>query len=251
MWPEPGFLAVIAGAFLLAGTVKGAVGLGLPTTVIAILTAFLDPRTAIAIMLVPILVSNAWQVWRAGETLRAMRTYAPFAICLMVGVAIVLALSADLSARWLSGLIGGAILLFVAVAVSPAAPHIRKQHDKLAQLGFGAFGGVIGGLSSLWAPAMMMYLTARRVPKEEFVRATGLLILLGSLPLTWGYIREGFLTRDLAILSTAMVLPTLAGFAVGEAIRYRLSEATFRSILLVFFAIVGLNMIRLAFYPAA
>ena len=45
--------AVIGGSFLLAGFVKGIVGLGLPTISLALLTALLDLPTAMALLVVP------------------------------------------------------------------------------------------------------------------------------------------------------------------------------------------------------
>ena len=45
--------AVIVGSFLLAGFVKGIVGLGLPTISLALLTVLLDLPTAMALLVVP------------------------------------------------------------------------------------------------------------------------------------------------------------------------------------------------------
>lgn len=76
---EPLTLAFVALSFLLAGTIKGAVGMGLPTTALGLMTLALEPRLAIALILVPMITANLWQVYRSGEVLRAARTYAPFA----------------------------------------------------------------------------------------------------------------------------------------------------------------------------
>ena len=52
--------------FVIAGSVKGMVGIGLPTAAISMLTLFVDPRMAIALTLGPMVFSNAWQVWLSG-----------------------------------------------------------------------------------------------------------------------------------------------------------------------------------------
>jgi uncharacterized protein len=51
-------LAAIAGAFLLAGFVKGVIGLGLPTVSIGLLGLVMTPAQAAAILVVPSLVTN-------------------------------------------------------------------------------------------------------------------------------------------------------------------------------------------------
>ncbi len=59
--PDPPTLIAIAVTFLLAGTVKGVIGLGLPTVSLGLLTAALDLTTAMALMIVPSFVTNVWQ----------------------------------------------------------------------------------------------------------------------------------------------------------------------------------------------
>ena len=70
---DPAVLIAIALIYVVAGTVKGTVGVGLPTTAIGLSTLVLDPRAAIAAVLVPMLFSNGWQVWRTGHTIRTGR----------------------------------------------------------------------------------------------------------------------------------------------------------------------------------
>ncbi|MCG6904406.1 MAG: sulfite exporter TauE/SafE family protein [Rhodobacter sp.] len=243
---DPLILGLIAISFLLAGAIKGAVGMGLPTAAMGLMTLVLDPRTAISLILMPMLLSNAWQVYRSGQIPRAFRTYLPFAAALMIGVAVTVSLSRNAPDRVLMALLGGAILIFVAVNASRWAPRIPDHRDHAAQMFTGAFAGIMGGVTSVWAPPMAVYLAARGVAKDEFVRASGLLIFLGSLPLAIGYLGQGFLDRQLGLMSLAMLVPTFAGFAFGESLRHRLSETGFKRFLLIVFALMGLNLIRRA-----
>ena len=54
-------LVATAGAFALAGFVKGVIGLGLPTVSIGLLGLLMTPAEAAAILVVPSLVTNIWQ----------------------------------------------------------------------------------------------------------------------------------------------------------------------------------------------
>jgi hypothetical protein len=102
----------------------------------------------------------------------------------------------------------------------------------------------MGGLTAIWSPPMVIYLLSRRVEKAEFVRATGLLILLGSLPLCVGLWRAGLVTGPNALVSVAMVAPAMAGFTLGEVLRRRLDTGRFRIAVLALFLLMGLNLIR-------
>ena len=59
---DPITLAWIALVLLVAGTVKGVVGLGLPTITLALLTATLGLKDAMAILLIPSIVTNVFQM---------------------------------------------------------------------------------------------------------------------------------------------------------------------------------------------
>lgn len=241
-------LIISTAALLIAGTVKGAIGIGLPTTSIGLMTLAIDPRTAIALVLVPMIVSNAWQVYRSGEIRAAFLRYLPFSIALMAGVWVTVRLTSDAPDRVLFAVLGVAILIFVAVNVTRFAPGIPDKADRPAQVGFGLIAGVMGGLTSVWAPPAAVYLAARQTQKDEFVRASGLLIFLGSLPLALGYLREGFVSTPLLLVSVGLLVPTILGFTLGEKLRRRLSEEGFRRILLGLFFLMGLNLLRRAIF---
>ena len=235
-------------AFLLAGTVKGLVGLGLPTTSVGLMTLTLDARTAIALVLMPMFISNIWQFYRAGENRRAIRQYAPFVIVLFLGIAVTFLLTQSAPEQVVLLGLGIIFLLYVATSATKWAPVISDDQDRPAQIGAGAVAGVMGGLSGVWAPPIAVYLAARQSTKEEFVRATGLLLMVGSVPLLWGYAKAGYLSGQLFWLSVALLIPTFAGFTLGERLRHRLSETAFKRLMLAMFAIMGLNLIRRALF---
>ena len=120
---------------------------------------------------------------------------------------------------------------------------IPDNRDKTYQIGFGTAAGIMGGLTSLWAPPVVMYLLSKRVSKDEFVASVGVLLMAGSIPLLCGYITAGLTTPTLLLYSLAMVIPTLAGFAVGEWARSFLEAEQFRKILLGIFFLLGTNLI--------
>lgn len=244
---DPLFYGFVILAFLAAGIVKGAAGLGLPTTALGITTLTLDPRTAIALVLIPMCVSNIWQLYRAGAVWGALRRYAPFVITLLIGIGATVFATQSAADRTLLAALGFIMLAYVALTVSAWAPRIPDSQDTAAQIGAGVASGVMGGLAGIWAPPMALYLSARGTLKDEFVRATGLLLFVGTLPLIWGYARAGYLTPNLLGFSALLLLPTFLGFSLGERLRHRLSETQFRRLLLGLFVVMGLNLLRRAY----
>lgn len=232
--------------FLFAGTIKGLVGLGLPTAVVGLLSQFTDPRHAIALLLLPILISNTWQSYKNSMLRRSVRLFWPFALSMMIGIWIFTQFAASFSSETLSILVGCVIIIFVVVNGLTKPLVIPSHYDRAAQLIAGSLAGVMGGLTSLWAPPMVIYLLSRKLPKDEFVGALGFLLLAGSLPLLAGYWTAGLTSPTMLVYSLAMVVPTLVGVSIGEFFRRFLNGDQFRWALLFVFFVLGCNLIRSA-----
>ncbi len=232
--------------FILAGTVKGAIGIGLPTTVIAILSQFADPRLAVALGLIPILFSNFWQSWREGEQIATFRRYLPYALALVVSLYIFSDIAAGFEADTVTLFTGIGIGIFAALNLWKQPPPIPARWLLPAQVAFGCASGLMGGLTGLWAPPLVIMLIAIKADKTEFIRATSLLLFLGALPMTAGYAMNGLMTMEVALWSLAMTVPTFLGFTTGARIRRRMADARFQKAVLIFFLLMGLNMIRKA-----
>src|SRR6202012_5565553 len=79
-------LLLIAAAFLAAGFVKGALGLGLPTVSMGLLAVTMPPAQALAIVIVPAIVTNIWQTF-VGPYLRdILRRLWPLLIGTVIGI---------------------------------------------------------------------------------------------------------------------------------------------------------------------
>src|SRR5215470_10379763 len=77
------FLIAIAAIFLLAGFIKGVIGLGLPTISVSLLAVAMPPGKALAIVIVPAIVTNIWQTFVGPHLLDIVRRLWP----LMIGTA--------------------------------------------------------------------------------------------------------------------------------------------------------------------
>ena len=231
-------------AFLIAGTIKGAVGIGLPTAAIGILSQFTDPRTAITLVVFPILATNTWQMLTSGKTLATVKKY-KFLLISLVGVlgATTFALP-YVPTDILVLALGLVVVLFALTSLISIPPFLPDRFDRFGQAASGIAAGLIGGLTSIWGPPMVIYLLARRTEKDEFVRALGVLLFLGGVPLALGFWANGLLTGPTALASASMIIPSLIGFTLGGQLRKRLDADKFRTAVLLVFLLMGLNLLR-------
>ena len=77
---------LIVVTFLIAGTVKGVIGLGLPTVSLALLTVAIDLPTAMALLLLPSFVTNLWQALAGGHARLILQRLWPFLLLATVTV---------------------------------------------------------------------------------------------------------------------------------------------------------------------
>ena len=241
-------LWIVALAFLVAGLIKGATSVGLTVAAIAMLSFFTTPRIIFLTAFIPVITINFMQVYRAGDMVGAMRRYLPFIICMVLAMPPALFIAGETPERILLGGLGAVVMVFALFKLTGWIPHVADRHDLVAQIVLGLLAGGLAGLTSVWLPAVFIYLTARSSSKEEFIRASGLLLFAGGIPLFTGYALEGLLGLHLALLSAALLIPTVIGMLIGERLRHHLSEEEFRKMVLIVFLVIGFDMVRRAFF---
>ena len=85
MW-SPDTLVLIGITFVIAGLVKGVVGIGLPTVSLALLTAILGLRDAMALMILPSIATNIWQALAGPALGETIRRFWPMAVASIGGI---------------------------------------------------------------------------------------------------------------------------------------------------------------------
>jgi len=242
-------LALISVAIFLGGMVKGVSGIGLPIVTIAIVTNVVSAPVALAIVVCPILVTNLWQASRADNFFAPVRTFAPMIICFIGAMVITAHFVVNLDPDALFGVLGVCVSLFTLSSLirppaHPLSPATRRWAAPLA----GTLGGILGGVSTIWGPPMMMYLMMLNLTKDTWVRVVGLIWFFGAVPLTLSYLANGILNEQTLPLSLYACFPGMIGIIVGEKIRQYIDQATFRKVLLLSLFAIGLNLIRRAIF---
>ena len=99
--------------FLLAGMVKGSIGMGLPIVSITLLSFYTTPRLAMMLIIVPTLVTNFLQFYRSVDRVNMVLSNKFLLVSLFVCTFIFSFFSFSLEQKTLSFLLGLVILIFV------------------------------------------------------------------------------------------------------------------------------------------
>ncbi len=238
------------GALAAGGFAKGVVGFALPLIALSTMGSFLSFEVAVALLIVPTLVSNLFQATRNGleAAWGSLRRFWRLNLVLVGMIAMSAQLVVVLPDALLFGLLGALVTAFGISQILGWRPGFPAARKNLVEVFVALAGGFIGGLSGIWGPPVVMYLLAADVPKVEMVRVQALCFLLGSVVLLGAHLHSGVLNPVTLPASAWMVLPTMAGLFIGYRVQDRLDQALFRRVTLIVLVVAGLNLLRRAFF---
>lgn len=245
-------LAFVALAYFLGGFIKGLVGFALPLIAVAASASVLDKSSAVALIILPVLVSNLAQALRSGvgPLLATARRFAGLNIMLGAMIFVGAAALPGLDDRVFFVVVGVATLSATLIQIVGWRPRISAQRETAAGFVVGGVAGFIGGLSGIWGPPIVLFLNALETAKADHMRASGLAFLIGSIILLPAHLSTGVLDMDTLPVSAALIVPTLAGMALGRAAEGRLDAKAFRTATLIVLSLAALNLLRRAVFGA-
>ena len=246
--PETWFLLLVAGAFLLGGTVKGTIGLGLPLVAIAFMTTVITVPEALPIASMPILVMNAWQAARGLDWRVVFRRLFLLNLFASIGIAGGALLLFRLDPVVVGVILGASLVVYVAVNLVAFDLHVPPELEAKISPPCGLVGGALFGMTGSLAFPVVPYLTALRMPKDEFVQAVGMVFFLTALVFVGSLAAQGVYTWENTAISFGALIPSSIGMAIGTWLRGKVSEALFRKLVFLFILILGLNLIRQAIF---
>ncbi|NDR56826.1 sulfite exporter TauE/SafE family protein [Pseudoruegeria sp. M32A2M] len=246
----PQFFVMACGVALVAAFVKGATGFAMPMIMVSGMAAFLSPEMALAGLILPTVITNGFQAFRDGvgaamSTIKRYRLYLGVGAIFLIGSA---QLVRTIDERVLFGMIGFPIIGFGLLQLAGIRPRIPKSRRIPAEIGLGTLSGIIGGVSGVWGPPLVLYLTATSTPKGDQLRTLGVAFGLGAILLFVTHLQTGVLNARTLPFSAAMVLPALLGMRFGQRVQDRLDQEGFRKVTLLVLILAGLNLIRRAVF---
>lgn len=236
-------LPAILLVFFLAGTVKGVTGMGLPTVAMGLLSLWLTPVQATALLALPSLLTNLQQAWGAHTGALLQRLW-PMLAGIVVGT--------WAGAGLLTGHDPGAARLGLAILLvlyallglthwQPALPpHRQAACGPLA----GIATGILTGATGVFVLPSVPYLGALRLPRDALVQALGLCFGTATLALTFALAARGAWPVDSLPIALAvlMLVPTVIGMLIGVRLRRYLSAERFRSVFFLTLLVLGLHL---------
>ena len=237
--PDTNVIVVVAGTFLLAGTVKGVIGRGLPAVSLAVLTVAFDLPSAMALLLVPSFVTNFWQALAGGYGKAILLRLWPFLVMATATVWIGAQALTRMDLSLLTALLGILLVTYSMANLRGFQLAIPAHHETWIGPLVGIANGVLTGMTGSSVVPGVMFLQAIGLSRDMLVQAMGILFVTSTLALALALQKANILTIEHGVLSLGAVLPAIVGMIVGQRVRNTLSERRFRKVFFVALLALG------------
>jgi uncharacterized membrane protein YfcA len=240
---DPLFYLVTVVAVILLGISKGGF-LGLGVMALPLMSLFVPPLQAAAILLPTMLAQDALTVWtyRRDWSVWNLKIMIP---SMAAGIAVAGLFAASLSAahvRLAIGLIAGAFVLrhWLGARFERLAP----RPSTLTAILFGSIGGFTSMLANAGGPAWQMHLLPQRLDKFTYVGTFSVLFATSDILKIPAYGALGQLTQEnLAIGALLVPVAVIANYAGIWLVRKTPAELFFRIAYLLMF-LISVELIR-------
>ncbi len=241
-------LALAALAVFVGGLVKGVAGLGLPLVAIPLLSWAVGLKQAVALVVLPMIGSNLVQSFQGGLFLHNLRRFWLLAVTVLIFTLIGTRLLVVLPERALALAIGVSLVVLPLVIHLQPRLAITARQRRWADPLVGAVAGLLGGIAAYYGPPLMLYVLGMRLAKEEFVAVISLLYWIAAAGILVGVYTSSVASFALLGVSALMLVPAAIGMGLGQRILFRLSEASFRRMLVAVYLATGASfLVRAAF----
>jgi uncharacterized protein len=241
-------LIFIAAVFLLAGFVKGVIGLGLPTVSMGLLAVAMAPAHALAIVVVPGILTNIWQTFAGPYFLGIVKRLWPLLLGLAVGIRLNAGMMTGPYARYGTVLIGVLLVIYAIVSLRKFAITVRPQDEKWIGGAIGLTTGIISAATGVQVIPSMPFLQALGMKKDELIQALGVFFTVATLVQAFNLSAAGLLDESTALPGVIALASSFTGMAIGQAVRTRLEPDSFRRWFLISMIVLGIYLAGVASY---
>ena len=237
-------LALIAVTFVAAGFVKGTIGLGLPTVTLAVLTLPLGLKTSLAVIVIPLMVTNLWQALTGQYLKQILARFWPFLLTAIVAVWIGIQVLAVARSDYLVAMLGIVLILNALISFTRfRIPSPSPEQETIWSVVCAALGGLMFGMTGNFIVPSILFLQALGMQRDMLVQALGVTFVIISTTLAVSLTSRSLMTGELTAISAAGLVPAFFGMWLGQLYRASISEEHFRRLFLIGLLIIGFSFL--------
>lgn len=236
-------ILVILAAVSIGSVIKGFSGFGLPLVAIPLMAGFIGVERAVALMIVPGLVTNAWQIWVNRAHATSFPNMGVVIVVSILGVTAGSSILASVPERWLFVIIAAWLGLYLIAIVLRFEPKLESWQGRWQSFAVVFFGGLVQGATGSAGAVLGPYLHALGLRKQAYVFTISVLFGIFGLTQVVTLIWHGILVMDRVYEGLVACIPVMVVMPLAMRIGGRFSVRTFELILVAVFTLMEARLI--------
>ena len=234
--------------FLVAGYVKGVIGMGLPTIAMAVLGLLLEPIQAAALLVIPSLVTNVWQFLDGSSKIATIKRLWLMLLFVCMGTWLGIGFLTSSNSYWPSIWLGSVLALYAVVALFHPKFSMNPRFEVRASPLIGVMTGILTGATGVFVIPAVPFISSMNLSKDELIQALGLSFTISTVALAAGLgFHASYASSDL-IISVLAVAPAMLGMFIGQKTRDAIEPLRFRKYFFGSLFVLGMFMALRASY---
>ncbi|WP_223502859.1 sulfite exporter TauE/SafE family protein [Pseudomonas sp. BF-R-24] len=230
---------LVIGTFVLAGMIKGVIGLGLPTVAMGLLGLAMAPTQAAALLIIPATLTNIWQLAFGGHLSELAKRLWPMLLAIFIGTGAGTLWVGMSGGHWVVRGLGAALLLYALSGLFLPTVRVGRRSERWLGPLCGVLTGVITSATGVFVIPAVPYLQALGLSKDQLVQALGLSFTVSTLALAGGLLWRGALGGGELSASLLALIPAMLGMWLGQSLRQRISALWFKRVFFVGLGVLG------------
>ena len=234
--------------FFAGGLIKGLIGVGLPTVTLTFLSFIFDIKVSISIILIPVILTNLYQMIDGKYLKKIMSDTKFFQISAFLfvfpGFYFLLLSNSNIILIILS-----AILIFNSIlGLIKYEIHFKNFRSKYYQLFIGSTTGVVTGVTGIYTMPFIFLIQSLKYTKNQVIQLMGLTFFIFACTQFLLFSFNDLINDKIFIISTIACIPILMGVYLGTILRKKISEALFKLLFNLMLVIMGVLLITKAIF---
>jgi len=243
-------IVISASIFFLAALVHGSIGFGFPMVATPLLALMMDIQSAIIITLIPTLLMNIITV--AGEAnykfkafIDAFKRHYLLATYALIGTVFGTLLLIYSNSDLFKVLLAFAILVYlISDQIKLNMPWLA-HYPRSAKLVFGLIAGLLGGLTNVMAPVLIIYSLELKKSKRDIIQASNICFLFGKIAQICLFTFSAKFTLNELTISSLMFIVSAVAIVLGIQIQKKIKVEIYIKLLkLLLFSLAMIILIQ-------
>ncbi|SEN57210.1 hypothetical protein SAMN04487857_12310 [Pseudomonas sp. ok272] len=230
---------LVIATFMMAGLIKGMIGLGLPTIAMGLLGLAMAPTQAAALLIIPATLTNLWQLAFGGHLRGLVARLWPMLLAIFLGTGVGTLWLEIEGGQWVVRALGGALLVYALSGLLLPAWRVGSRAERWLGPLCGVLTGLITSASGVFVIPAVPYLQALGLNKDQLVQALGLSFTVSTLALAAGLLWRGALGSAEMGASLLALIPAVFGMLLGQWLRQHISAERFKRVFFVGLGLLG------------